>query len=130
MKPILADASAILAYLDFEPAGDIVRDHLADLKLTAVNLAEVVTVLALRGVTKQWIESRVLRVFGNILPFDVKQATLAGSLAVLTRKHGLSLGDRACLATGILLDAKVLTADTAWKNINVGIEIIQIRQAE
>ena len=129
MKPILADASAILAYLDFEPAGDVVGHHLSDIKLTAVNLAEVVTVLTLRGVKKEWIESRVLRVFSNILPFDKEQATLAGSLAVLTREHGLSLGDRACLAAGILLDATVLTADTAWKKINVGIEIVQIRQA-
>ena len=74
MKPCLADASAILAYLDFEPGGDAVAEHLADITLTAVNLAEIVTVLSLRGVKKEWIESRVLGVFANILPFDQEQA--------------------------------------------------------
>jgi PIN domain nuclease of toxin-antitoxin system len=127
VKPIIADASAVLAYLDFEPGGDVVEQHLADVKLAAVNLAEVVTVLTLRGVEKGWIESRVLRVFANILPLDRELATLTGSLVALTREHGLSLGDRACLAAGIALGARVLTADTAWKKVKVGIDIGLIR---
>jgi ribonuclease VapC len=127
VKPLLADASAILAYLDFEPGGEAVAEHLADVALTAVNLAEIITVLSLRGIKKEWIETRVLRVFANILPFDREQARLAGSLAVLTQKQGLSLGDRACLAAGIIMDAKVLTADQAWRKLNLGIEIVFIR---
>jgi ribonuclease VapC len=127
VKPIIADASAILAYLGFEPGGDIVGDHLAEINVTAVNLAEIVTVLTLRGVKEDWIKKRVLQVFGNIIPFDRDLASLAGSLVLLTQKHGLSLGDRSCLAAGIVMNAKVLTADNAWKKVNLGIEITLIR---
>ena len=54
-------------------------------------------------------------------------ATVAGSLVVLTQQYGLSLGERSCLAAGIVLDAKVLTADTAWGKLNLGIDIHLIR---
>jgi PIN domain nuclease of toxin-antitoxin system len=127
VKPILADASAILAYLGFEPGGEIVDKHLPEITLTAVNLAEIVTVLTLRGVKEDWITTRVLQVFDNILPFDRELAKLAGTLVHLTQKSGLSLGDRACIAAGIVLDARVLTTDAAWKKLNVGIEITLLR---
>ena len=127
MKLLLADASAILAYLGFETGSDAVAEHLANLAITSVNLAEIVTVLSLRGVKTEWIQNRVLRVFSNILPFDREQARVAGSLAHLTKEQGLSLGDRACLATAIVLDATVLTADQAWRNLNLGVEIVMIR---
>lgn len=127
MKPIIADASAILAYLGFEPGGEIVEKHLPEITLTAVNLAEVVTVLTLRGVKEDWITTRVLQVFDNILPFDRETAKLTGTVVHLTQKLGLSLGDRACIAAGIILDARVLTTDAAWKKLNVGVEITLIR---
>jgi ribonuclease VapC len=127
VKPLLADASAILAYLGFETGSDAVAEHLAELAITAVNLAEIVTVLSLRGVKTDWIEKNVLRVFSNILPFDREQARVAGSLAVLTNNQGLSLGDRACLAAAIVLDGRVITVDQAWRNLNLGVEIVMIR---
>jgi hypothetical protein len=72
---------------------------------------------------------RVHRSFANIMPFDRRQAQLAGQLAILTQNHGRSLGDRACLAAGIVLDARVLTADTAWRKLSPGVEIVLIRKA-
>jgi hypothetical protein len=47
--------------------------------------------------------------------------------SILTQEYGLSLGDRSCLAAGIVMDAKVSTADTAWAKLNLGIEIHLIR---
>jgi len=38
----------------------------------------------------------------------------AAALRPLTRRHGLSLGDRACLALGWRPRLPVLTADRAW----------------
>ena len=75
------------------------------------------------------LPSRVLQVFSTIVPLDREQAALTGYLVHLTQKHGLSLRDRACLAAGIILDAKVLTADAAWKKLDLGIEITLIRAA-
>jgi PIN domain nuclease of toxin-antitoxin system len=46
MKPVIADTSAVIAYLKFEPGADIVGAHLSRIRLSTVNLAEMVAVLA------------------------------------------------------------------------------------
>ncbi len=62
-----------------------------------------------------------------IVPFDAELAYLTGLLRTATRAAGLSLGDRACLALAQRLSAPVLTADQAWKGLDVGVEIRHIR---
>lgn len=59
--------------------------------------------------------------------FTAEQAKIAGDLVAQTRSLGLSLGDRACVALGILLRAPIYTADKAWKKLNVGVRIHVIR---
>ena len=66
--------------------------------------------------------------------FDIEVALLtsghaeqAGVLRAATRKQGLSLGDRCCLALALERRAKVLTADRAWAGLDLGIEIEVIR---
>ena len=45
-----------------------------------------------------------------------------------TFKYGLSLGDRACLATSMYLGRTVYTTDKAWARIDIkGIDIKFIR---
>ena len=61
------------------------------------------------------------------MPFTDEQAKIAGSLVAQTRKLGLSLGDRACLALGIVLKAPIYTADRTWKNLKLGVRIHVIR---
>ena len=64
----------------------------------------------------------------NPLPSPVSpNALLTAELIPQTRQHGLSLGDRACLALAIQRKATALTTDRAWKNLNLGIEIEVIR---
>jgi hypothetical protein len=41
-------------------------------------------VLTLRGIRDDWIESRVLRLFGNIQPFDREQARVARPSLLMT----------------------------------------------
>lgn len=68
-------------------------------------------------VSRRWIEEQILRVFPDILPFDLDQAFLCGELAAATHSKGLSLGDRACLATGLVHGCPVLTAEPRWMEI-------------
>jgi len=63
----------------------------------------------------------------NVVPFGDAHAFIAGKLREQTRAYGLSLGDRACLATAILERRGVLTADKAWLNLRLDIEITSIR---
>ena len=48
-------------------------------------------------------------------------------LRAATRAHGLSLGDRAYLATGLRLGQPVVTADRSWATIGVGVTVHLIR---
>jgi PIN domain nuclease of toxin-antitoxin system len=118
MKPVVADTSAIIAYLNFEPGADEVRRLLPRLCLTMVNLAEIVAVVSRHRVSRSWIEERVFRVFPELLPFDREHAYLCGALEAVTRLKGLSLGDRACLAAGLLHGCPVLTAESRWAEID------------
>ena len=118
MKPIIADTSAVIAYLNFETGADEVRQRLARIRITMVNVAEIVAVVSRHQVTRAWIEERIFRVFSDLLPFDREHAYLCGALEPATRPKGLSLGDRACLAAGILHSWPVLTAESRWTEID------------
>jgi PIN domain nuclease of toxin-antitoxin system len=118
MKPVIADSSAILAYLNFETGADEVHKRLAQIHLTMVNVAEIVAVVSSYNVSRSWIEERVFQVFSEMLPFDREHAYLCGALEPVTRPKGLSLGDRACLAAGILHGWPVLTAESTWTDID------------
>jgi PIN domain nuclease of toxin-antitoxin system len=50
----------------------------------------------------------------TIHPFDEALALEAGAMFAVTRRFGLSLGDRACLALARRQNLPVLTADRAW----------------
>jgi PIN domain nuclease of toxin-antitoxin system len=118
MKPVIADTSAVIAYLNFEPGAEEVRKCLSRIRLTLVNLAEIVAVVSRHMVERAWVEERVFRVFPDLLPFDREQAYLCGALEVVTKSKGLSLGDRACIAAGILYGWPVLTTESRWTEID------------
>jgi PIN domain nuclease of toxin-antitoxin system len=44
-----------------------------------------------------------------------------------TRKAGLSLGDSCCLALGARLGLTTITADTAWSDLDVDVDVRLIR---
>jgi PIN domain nuclease of toxin-antitoxin system len=60
-------------------------------------------------------------------PFTADHAKIAGSLISKTEKHGLSLGDRSCLALAIALKAPVYTTEQIWRNLKLGVPIHVIR---
>jgi PIN domain nuclease of toxin-antitoxin system len=63
----------------------------------------------------------------RVVPLNEDDSVTTAQLRSLTRAHGLSLGDRACLATGLRLGLPVLTADRSWANLDVGVTIRLIR---
>ena len=101
---------------------------LEDSAISTVNAAEVATKLAER----KWTADQIAPLFGHlqmeVLPFDLDMAVTAGTLRSLTQKLGLSLGDRACLATGLAKGTNILTADRAWTKLKIrGLTIKSIR---
>jgi ribonuclease VapC len=124
------DASALLAILHEEPGAEILKqqfDLLESATMSAVNVAEAYGKLIGLGIGPEDAWEAVIAPVPEILEFDTEQAKIAGSLVPQTRSLGLSLGDRACLALGIVLNAPVYTADRAWRDLKLRISIHVIR---
>jgi ribonuclease VapC len=128
VSKFVLDASAIMAILNQEAGAEkLTPELLSDACVSAVNMAEVQTVLVNKGMAADDAWQDACSPVLEIAAFDHRQARLAGNLAGKTRSLGLSLGDRACLALASHLRAPVYTADRAWKKLNIGIEVRSIR---
>ena len=128
MNRVVLDASAILAFLNEESGAErLTPELLAQSAASTVNLAEVQTKLVARGGAPQEAWEDAVSPVRDILPFTEEHASLAGGLSAKTRHLGLSLGDRACLALGIALNAPIYTAEKAWKDLKLGLTIHVIR---
>ena len=131
MTGTVLDASALLAYLHDEPGADAVDAVLAESLMSTVNWSEVVQKSLERGVDTQGLREDVEALGLRIEAFTGEDAECAARLWPATRKLGLSLGDRACLALGRRLRVPVLTADRAWLDLArpLSLEIRGIRPA-
>lgn len=128
MSRIVLDASALLAALNGERGADkLTLELLSTAVISTVNLAEVQTKLVNRGLSPDMAWAAALVPIERAIPFTAEQAKATGSMAAKTRAWGLSLGDRACLALGLALQAPVYTADRSWKNLKLGVQIHVIR---
>ena len=128
MNRIVLDASVILAIVYGEPGSDkLTPELLGNAVCSTVNLAEVQTKLVALGwpVDDAWKGAK--SPIQEAIPFTDDQAEIAGSMITLTRQLGLSLGDRACLALGLSLDAPVYTAEKLWTKLKLGPRIHVIR---
>lgn len=127
MSEILLDASALLALVQDETGAEHVIAEINHAAISTINLTEVVTKLFEGGMSKEAIQKALTPLNLTIVPFDEEMAYEAGHLRLLTRKIGLSVGDRACLATARLRKIPVLTADRVWLKANVGVDVRCIR---
>ena len=123
------DSSAVLAVLYGEPGAEKVRSELSDGILSAVNAAEVITVLVRKGMPLKEAVTALHKTLLKMQEFSVDTAVKTASLwSPQVRSRGLSLGDRACLATGLLLQLPVVTAERNWAGLDVsGLKIELIR---
>ena len=121
------DASVILAHLSDEPGAERAAAYLGDAIMCAVNYSEVVAKLIERGASLALSRAALSRYGLQIVPFDEDLAERAAALRLKTKAHGLSLGDRACLALGERLRLPVLTADRVWANLGLAIRIEVLR---
>jgi ribonuclease VapC len=124
---LVADASAVLALLQQEPFAGLDRRRLFGAIISAVNLSEVLEKLRSGGLDEPGADEAVARLDLQVIDFDTSLARAAAYLRPQTRRAGLSLGDRACLALGRKLGCPVVTADRAWAQLDVGVEVILIR---
>jgi PIN domain nuclease of toxin-antitoxin system len=121
------DASAVLALIQGEPGGERVRAVVRQAALSSVNPTEIMTKLIGHGVPSNEVRLVLEGVTPFVHPHDEESALDAGALHAITRRQGLSLGDRACLALARRLAATALTTDRAWSRVDLGVPIEVIR---
>jgi ribonuclease VapC len=127
------DASALLAYLQGEVGSTTVGEALArGAVMSTVNYAETLSRLSDTGESPDTVNETLSQqgLIGGLLelvPLTEEDAVSIARLRHLTRAHGLSLGDRACLATALRLRRPVITADRTWDSLSVGVTIQQVR---
>ena len=128
---IVLDASSVIALINREKGCEIVEKYLEDSIISTVNFAEVIAVVNRELFKTEADRTEGLKLITDTLPqiidFDVSQAIISAEFDSITKKYGLSLGDRACLALAKYKNIPVLTADKAWSKLNLGIKIKLIR---
>ncbi|MDQ3693476.1 MAG: type II toxin-antitoxin system VapC family toxin [Chloroflexota bacterium] len=121
---VVLDSSALLAFLQREPGSARVRFALIEgAAICSVNLAEVYGKWVATG---RLVTAAIEYLYDSkltVLPFTEEDALLAANLVLDVRPITLSLGDRACLATGMRLALPILTGDRVWANLQIGAEI-------
>jgi ribonuclease VapC len=127
MNHVVLDSSAILALLHREPGAEVVFSLAPYAIVSSVNASEVQSRLVRKGADPKIAWGNIVASVQAIIPFDAAQAESAGSLAIHTQPFGLSLGDRACLALGLATKSPVYTADRAWAQLQVGVDVRLVR---
>jgi ribonuclease VapC len=128
-EAVVLDASALIALMDAEPGQEAVAAVLPGARMSAVNLAEVVSKLAERGMPATDAHADALALGIDVAPFDADLALDVGVLRPSSRAAGLSLGDRCCLALARRHRAAALTTEARWAQIAqaAGVTIHNIR---
>ena len=127
MASAILDTSALLAYVKGEQGAELVASLIGDAAISAVNFAEAVSKLVEKGATLDLARAALGVANVDIVDFDRALAEQTGALIAKTKRSGLSLGDRACLALAAREQVPVLTGDRAWSKLGLNIEIRLIR---
>lgn len=113
--------------LQDEPGGEVVQELLESALISSVNWAEVAQKALEWQAEIDGMRHELTALGLEILPFTAPVAETAARLRATTRQAGLSLGDRACLATAAVLGLPAITADRIWLDLGLPIEIRAVR---
>jgi PIN domain nuclease of toxin-antitoxin system len=127
------DASALLAVLRKEDGAAVVIEAIADgAAISVVNLAEVLSTLAMEGRDPERASAELRKAEGSRRALSIEPLTAAdcvevGKLRPVTKPQGLSLADRVCLVLAARLGVPALTSDGEWAKADVEAEVALIR---
>ncbi|WP_066380945.1 PIN domain-containing protein [Anabaena sp. CA = ATCC 33047] len=133
MSKFVLDASAFLAYLRDEQGADIVETALINgCYISIINWVEILSKIVDLGenpeeIIQQLRNEGLLENSLENIDCNQEDAITIAQLRPVTKRAGLSLGDRTCLALGKRLNLPVLTADKIWSSLSVGVAITVIR---
>lgn len=122
---VVLDSSAVLAWLQGEPGGGQVRALLDVSVIGAANWSEILQKAQQHGAVAHDV-GRLLRALGTrVEPVEERDGERAARL--WTASPFLSLGDRLGLALAERLALPAVTADAAWAETEIGVEVRLLR---
>ncbi len=124
---IVLDASALLAFMFREPGHEQVADVIDDSCISAVNLSEVIGRFVPDGHDALTVLQRIASTSIEVVPFTAADCAIAAALVPKTKPHGFSLADRACLALALSRGLPAMSADRAWGDVELGVQVRLIR---
>ena len=128
---VLFDASALLTVIQEEEGVGKLEEVIPIASISSVNLSEVISVLARSGMPRDIITTTIKSSVTEVIPFLQEEAEFAGHLINDTKKFGLSFGDRACIATGLIHKLEIYTTDQAWGRLKLnGLKITLARSCK
>jgi PIN domain nuclease of toxin-antitoxin system len=116
------DASAVLAFLQDEEGAEIVYQQLPNAVMSAVNAAEVLGKLVSKGMPMEDAVETLDSLRIGIVPFSEEEAAWSTRFVL----SGLSLGDRACLATAAIRHQTAYTADHRWESVSGSTVVVSV----
>jgi PIN domain nuclease of toxin-antitoxin system len=123
------DASTVICLVKEESGGERALEMLEEgVYVSAINLAELFSWAGLHSeLETQDVLDLIEELEIKVVDFGWSLAAASGELVPQTRKYGLSLGDRACLALGKQLGLSVVTCDKVWSQVSVECEVVVLR---
>ncbi len=121
----VVDASVVLAWLQDEAGADEAEPWLMEGVIGAANWSEVLQKVRQHG-APAGVVARLLASFG-LSVVDVTRTDAEIAAVLWQRGTSLSLADRLCLALGVRANLPVVTADTAWTQIDGGPDVVLVR---
>ena len=128
MSKVVLDASAILSIINQEPGHEkLTPELLSEAVCSTVNLVEVQAKLVSRGWPPSEAWEDAISPIQEAIAFTAEHARRTGGFALQSKRLGLSLGDRACLAVAATLQCPVYTTDKLWKELKTNLKIHILR---
>jgi PIN domain nuclease of toxin-antitoxin system len=128
MSKIVFDSSALIALFAKENGYQLIKTHMKDGIISSVNIAEVYKYcIETQNLTEDEAKTLVQLSDIKIIDFCPQQALISAKIIHDTKLHGLSLGDRACIALAILKKHPILTCDKIWQKLDLNVEFIMAR---
>jgi ribonuclease VapC len=122
------DSTALIALVGREPGFENVQALLERSAINAVNLTETIHKLVQKGSDNRLVERMLQGLQLNVIAWSESLAYRSAEFALYEKSHGLSLGDRACLALAKQLRATAVTADRAWRQVpGLGVRLLIFR---
>jgi ribonuclease VapC len=122
------DSTALIAVVYQEPGYQRVVEILDKSAISAVNLAEIINKLVLRGSPAETVRETLFTLELTVQDWTEDLAYRSAEFTPFTKSHGLSLGDRACLTLAKQLRATAVTSDRAWRRVpSLGVRVMMFR---